>query len=71
MGLKLISKILTYRTPHQVYRYTIIYFGCAIRGYCRGGRLRGGDGGRTSRGEDRSRGGGAQRRGVFTEPVAS
>ena len=72
MRLKLISNILTYRTLHQIYRYTIIYFGIAIRVCYRGGRLEGGDGGRTSRGEARSRGGGgAQRRGAFIEPVAS
>jgi hypothetical protein len=71
MGLQRISNILTYRTLHEVYRNASIYFGSAIRGCYRGGRLESGDGGRTSRGEARSRGGGAQRRGALIEPVAS
>lgn len=70
MGLKRISSILIYRSLHQVYRSAIIYFS-AIRGYSRGGSLEGGDGCRTGRGEARSRGGGAQRRGALIEPVTS
>lgn len=71
MRLKRISSVLIYRTLHQVYRNAIICFRSAIRGYSRGGSLEGGDGCRTSRGEARSRGGGAQRRGALIEPVAS
>lgn len=56
---------------HKVYRNVIIYFRSAIRGWYRGGRQEGGDGGRKSRGEARRRGGGAQRRGALIEPVAS